>query len=238
MKKQLTLVVMALILICGGLSGCIVESDEYFAMEAKYCYIQSYPNGGGVFLVNMTPGPKFYGNVSLKIIADDYLNACLDKNILNESSRVVEITIRPDELTEINMHKIKLIAIHEESFKIIPLEVEMFDCIAKDPSAYIIDKKDEFIKWIEGEHPEFGDFSEHDWFTYRTYSVFEVEHWTFLSEDWEMRICCHITIPLYNWSKIRLRHRGEIDPVFAATCEYDGTKYEIPISEYPILYGY
>jgi hypothetical protein len=37
---------------------------------------------------------------------------------------------------------------------------------------------------------------------------------------------------------LRLRKRGEIEPIFAAKCEFDDKIYEIPVSDYPIMYGY
>ena len=45
-------------------------------------------------------------------------------------------------------------------------------------------------------------------------------------------------IPPYNWSKLLLRERGEVDAIFSAKRESDGTTYEISIDEYPTFYGY
>ena len=116
--------------------------------------------------------------------------------------------------------------------------IEMFNWSSDNlPNALV--KKEELIKWLESNHPEFGTFSDKEWFAYVTYpGILVVEHWTFLYEEWEVRICYHIMIPPYNWSKICLRKRGEVQPLFAAMRESDGTTYEIALSEYPTHYGY
>ena len=119
------------------------------------------------------------------------------------------------------------------------LEVEIFDINVGDPSSYILEKKDELLDWFETTHPDYENISDMTWFPYRTYQeVLVVEHWTFLNDDYELRICCHITIPPFNWSKMSLRPLGEIEPVLAFKREYDGQTMEIPVSEYPTLYGY
>ena len=117
-------------------------------------------------------------------------------------------------------------------------EVEMFNWNSGNLADAVI-KRDEFIGWLEVEHPEFGIFSGENPFAYVTYPAhLIVEHWTFLYDQWEMRICYHVMIPPYNWSMLCLRPRGAFDTLFAAKREYDGTTYEIPVSEYPICYGY
>ena len=45
-------------------------------------------------------------------------------------------------------------------------------------------------------------------------------------------------IPPYDWSMLWLRKRGEVEAIFAAKRESDGTVYEIPVGDYPIFYGY
>ena len=97
----------------------------------------------------------------------------------------------------------------------------------------------ELIDWLETNHPEFGSFSTANSYAYITYLAhLIVEHWTFLYDEWEMRICFHVMIPPYDWSMIWLRPRGEVDAIFSAKRESDGTVYEIPISDYPTYYNY
>jgi hypothetical protein len=251
-------------------------NNDKFEIEAKYSYIRSYPEGGGIFIIKMTPKIGFSGYVSLQINADPVLNAQLDRETLNKKSQVAELTIQPNELTELKTYEIVITATYHKKTKNVAffnwiskiklpllsylisrlfnhdsgsadvayieetllLEVEMFNWSSDNlPDAII--KQDELIDWLEVEHPEFGTFSGESWFAYVTYPAhLIVEHWTFLYEKWEMRICYHVMIPPHNWSKLWLRPRGEVDGVFAAKREYDGTTYEIPVSDYPTFYGY
>ena len=295
MKKILPLLVIG-ILVLGGLGAdfAIGEKTEQeiqqshhniqvlnnngFKIEAKYSHIRSYRGGGGIFIINMTPKNDFSGFVFLWIKGNPNLNTRLDRRFLNKDSRIAEITICPNESTEIKTHQIVLIAIHfkmpiiatifhfisnllparlqfstnrlygylyasslaTSMFEIRKLvfEVEIFNWSSDNlPDALV--KKDELIKWLESKHPEFGTFSDKESFAYVTYpGILVVEHWTFLYKEWEVRICYHVMIPPHDWSKICLRKRGEVQPIFAAKRESDGTTYEISLSEYPIHYGY
>ena len=227
----------------------------------------------------MTPKNDFSGYVSLEINADSNLNAEIDKEKLDRQSQIAELTIKPNELIEIQTYEILLKATYHKKSKCatflnlfnkikfpilyylinqllskinddsicsnyytdeetILLEVEMFNWTSESlPNAII--KRDEFIDWLEINHPEFGSFSTANSFAYITYPAhLVVEHWTFLYDEWEMRICYHVMIPPYDWSMIWLRPRGEIDAIFSAKRESDGTTYEILVSEYPIFYNY
>lgn len=238
MKKHLAVIVIAALLIVVGLSGCN-EIFYRFTINAKYSYIMSYPEGGGIFLINMTPRNNFNGNVSLKIEASVNLNVQVNKDILSESSRVAEITLYPNNLTRIGLHEIELTATNANISRLISLEVDIFNRSIGNPSSYILGKKNKLINWIEKKYPIFGNISDQDWFAYMTYvDILVVEHWTFISPEWEIRLCCHITIPPYNWSMMRLRKIGEIEPILAVKCEFNNIIYEIPISDYPIINGY
>jgi len=296
MKKILSIVFLVILFLGGNAAGIaisteikqvnhqldqniIVFDDEKFEIEAKYSYIRSYPGGGGIFIIVMTPKNDFSGFVSLKLIADPKLNAQLDKENLNKQSQVAELTIQPDESIEIKNYEISLVATYHKksrfhttfqnwiakikfpflsflfshlfrrisadspmkpliNIKTLTLEIEMINWPSNNlPDAII--KRDELINWLENEHPEFGSFTGENCYAYITYpGHLVVEHWTFLYENWEMRICYHVMIPPYDWSMLYLRKHGEVDTFFTAKRESDGTTYEIPTDDYPTFYGY
>jgi hypothetical protein len=222
----------------------IFPGDRRFIVEPKYSYIRSYPGGGGIFIVKLVTDGYFNNDVRLYMVADPALNARIDKRVLSPSSDIAEITIRPDDSIGIGIFEIELKAVHAgnpsniEQYQKIALQVELFQWGPTNP-VNVIPKRDEFIAWLETEHPELGNFSDRIWFPYMTYpQIWIVEHWTFLDEDWEFRLCYHVTIPPYDWSKILLRRRGEWNPILAATRESDGTIHEIPVVDYPIMFGY
>jgi hypothetical protein len=206
-----------------------------FTISARHDLIRSYPEGGGIFLVRVAPADALPEEISLSIKADAALNARIDLNELNRPSGMAEITIRPEQSTDIEVYPIMVYATRLNTTRTVRLNVEMINWPSGDPQP-AMDKRDQFVAWLEAEHPEFGRFSGREWFPYMTYpGILVVEHWTFLDQDWEMRICFHVMIPPYDWSMILLRPRGEWDPIFAARRESDGTIHEIPISDYPFF---
>jgi hypothetical protein len=222
----------------------IVPGDEAFAIAPKYSSIRSYPGGGGVFIARLLTGDGYTGSVNLSLRAHPLLNARLDRDVLDNRSRIAEITIRPDQSIDIGIYEIELLAARDNDpsntgrQSAVLLNVELLQWGPGNIDDAVL-KKDEFIGWLKNEHPELGDFSNRVWFPYMTYpQIWIVEHWTFLDKEWEFRLCYHVMIPPYDWSMIMLRQRGRWNPVLAAMRESDGTIHEIPVSEYPIMFGY
>ncbi len=223
-----------------SLSSLDLNSPEthYFTIDAKYRKIRSYPEGGGVFIVRATQSNDLFQEIKLSINADAELNALIDVNDINRHSGIVEITIQPEPSIEFGVHPIMVFVTRSNTTQSIELKVETINWSSGNVEMAMT-KRDEFVDWLEAEHPEFGTFSGRDWFPYVTYpGILVVEHWTFLDLDWEMRVCFHVMIPPYDWSMLLLRPRGEWDPIFAAKRESDGTIYEIPVGDYPIFFSY
>jgi len=129
MKKILPILLVGILVLGGSVAGIanseeiiketqqphhniIVLDNEKFEIESKYSYIRSYPDGGGIFVIDMTPKKGFSGYVSLKINADPNLNAELNKEILDKQSQVAEIIIQPNEFTELKTYEIVFTAIY------------------------------------------------------------------------------------------------------------------------------
>jgi hypothetical protein len=238
LNKNKIVVIFIILLFFIGLSGC-TGYIKPFTIKAKFSYIKSNPNGGGVFIIKLIPRYDFSDNVSLLIDSDELLNPQLTQCFLNENISVSELELRPDRLILPGIYNITLIASNNKISHEISLKVEIINITTSEPSIQILEKRDEFIEYLHSEYPDMGNFSNQDWYSYMTYpGIIVVEHWTFLSREYEMRMCYHATIPPHNWSKIRLRPRGDWNPIFAAVIEFDGRTYEIPVSEYPIMFGY
>ena len=77
--------------------------------------------------------------------------------------------------------------------------------------------RDKFIPWLAANHPEFGITSETEWTgTIVRPNIVVVMYYLFFSEDWEMGVSWHVTIPPHNWARIYLRHRfTEAAPSYA-----------------------
>jgi len=209
-----------------------------FTIEAKYTHIRSSPLGGGIFVVRLVPGGDLVGDIALSLSARRALGASLDRTIVNAENSVFEITVYPTETVKFKTYTINLTASNNTGSQTLALDIELIDW-GNEATEIALQRRDAFVNWLETEHPELGNFSDRTWFTYMTYpEILIVEHYTFLDADWEFRMCHHVMIPPDDWAKMRLRPRGEWDPTLAAYRESDGTIYEIPVSEYPILFGY
>ena len=81
---------------------------------------------------------------------------------------------------------------------------------------YATEMRDGFIPWLAANHPEFGIRGETEWIGTIVYPhIMEVSYYLFFSEDWEMGVRWHVTIPPHDYAEIYLRHRTtEIHPSY------------------------
>ena len=77
--------------------------------------------------------------------------------------------------------------------------------------------RDKFIPWLAANHPELGITYETQWTgTIVRPHILVVMFYLFFSEDWEMGVSWHVTIPPHNWARIYLRRRfTEVRPSYA-----------------------
>jgi len=245
MKKRIGLVVLMILCLSFTVASRAVASEtaQAFELKAKYTYIRSYPNGGGIFVVYIEPKSEFTGKVFLNLVAPARLNARLRDEVLDRGSLLTEITIEPSSDIRAGIKYIKLAAVHVNGLYVqtvqrIQLQVEVFEWEACD-NPNLNEKRDLFVQWLEQEHQEFGLFLNQEYQYYITYpEILIVEHGTYLNSEWEIRVCDHVMVPPYDWSMFCIRKRGALKPLFAAKRETDNTIHEIPVSEYPVLFGY
>lgn len=214
-----------------------------FTIEAKYTYVRSYPGGGGIYVLRLLPGADMTGDVAVSVDAHKSLGAKLTTPVVNADEEVFELTLSPTQQIPFGTHVITVIASNQTYDVSVPLEVEVVSWgIVSMGVAQ--EKHSEFVDWLGHEHPELGNFQRERWDIYGTYPrILVVEHYTFLSDNWEFRICFHVMIPPHDWSKMCLRPRGEWDATFAAVKEWSEASqtyefFEIPVEDYPILEGY
>ena len=82
---------------------------------------------------------------------------------------------------------------------------------------YATELRDKFIPWLASNHPEFGITEETEWIPSVVRPHFMVVmYYLFFSEEWEMGLRWHVTIPPYDWTEIYLRHRiTEVSPTYS-----------------------
>lgn len=86
-----------------------------------------------------------------------------------------------------------------------------------DRQEYAEELLDRFVPWLATNHPELGITDDTAWNGTMVSPVWlVVSHYLFFSEEWEVHISWHVTIPPDDWAKIDLRHRfDEPEPSYA-----------------------
>jgi len=134
-----------------------------------------------------------------------------------------------------------LIAERKGYIERLKLNIEIIDWASSNNLSDLASgKKMEFINWLNQNYPNININNHTEWEIFWTYPQhIIVEHYTLLNNQYELRICCHAMIPPHDWSMIRLRERNTFTAFLSARQDTKGGLiYQIPITEYPLLYGY
>ena len=231
---------------CMEVGGDVIPNDASpvppdagsFTMYARYDSIRSFGGGGGVFPVALHPAEDFSGCARLTVDAHPALGAWLDRRILDERDSVAELRLRPCSGIGEGLYPVLIRAEHADTVRVLELGVRIVDWSAT-PGSTPMDMLAPFLAWLGSEHPEVGNVLRLPAYCYGTYpEILIVEHWTFLSAEWEIRLCFHVMIPPDDWSMLMLRRTGTVTPLLAARRESNGEITEIPVDEYPTQYGY
>ena len=96
-----------------------------------------------------------------------------------------------------------------------------------------VEVRDAFIPWLEANRPELGIDGETAWTaTVVRPHIVVVMYYLFFSEEWELGVARHVTIPPHDWSRIYLRRRfSEASPSLAyeiSSFSAGSTPVEIP----------
>lgn len=194
--------------------------------------------GGGIFVIMLKTDSACTGRVRLRLNADAALRAVLTRTTLQRDSAITEIEIHPDTSIAPGTYDITVYCIRTGEIQELHLQVDVMEW-SQYPAAEEIAKREAFLPWLHATHPELGDFPDQDWTRFMTYpQMLIVEHWSFVNRAWELRVCFHVMVAPDDWSMLLLRRRGEALPRFAARRESDGSIREIPVSEYPLHFGY
>ncbi|MEA1872370.1 MAG: hypothetical protein U9M91_03150, partial [Chloroflexota bacterium] len=97
---------------------------------------------------------------------------------------------------------------------------------------YAVEVLDRFVPWLATNHPELGITDDTAWNGTIVSPKWDVvSHYLFFSEEWEVHISWHVTIPPHDWAKIDLRHRfDELEPSYAfEISSLNATSEPVPI---------
>ncbi|MFA6569932.1 MAG: hypothetical protein WCT77_01710 [Bacteroidota bacterium] len=249
MKTQLTISSVLLLflssLFLSFISSCSSSNDPVdpvkdagdYTLTAKYDSVKTYPKGGGIFVIKMSPDNNFAGKVRLKIDANSALKAKLSKSELSSKDSVIDIILSPDENINYGSYPIKLIASHKGTERALEMNADIVQWGENINDA--LEKLYQFRTWIIDNKSQYQNIFDEYVNSYSTYpNILIVEHYTFITEKYEIRLCYHVMIPPYDWSKLWIRSRNKMEPELIVQRQTDGTIFNIPVTEYPIIFGY
>ena len=209
-----------------------------YVLAATYDSIRSFPGGGGIFVICMKPAKDFAGTVQLSLEADTRLKAELSLAKLHATDTATEILIHPDVNAAIGSYEITVVASHEGKDQKLKVRANLMEW---QPPVFetALTKLDAFRTWLGSQNPAYLEVFNPQTSVYGTYpQILIVEHYTFITPRYEIRLCYHVMIPPYDWSMIRVRRRTSPVAELAARRESDGNISIISIQDYPTFYGY
>jgi len=149
----------------------------------------------------------------------------------SELGKMAEITVHPQAInpgqvaevivtpSETSINQTLTVAITGERGGLKQTETMTIEVVMGEDGvrSYATEMRDKFIPWLAINHPEFTITNETEWIgTIVNPRILVVMHYIFLSEDWEMYVTWHVTIPPHDWTRIYLRYRfTESRPAYA-----------------------
>jgi len=209
-----------------------------FTLNTKYPAIRSFPEGGGIFVISISPSPDFEGTVKLSVETESGITAKLNRTELNDKDSVADIIISTSKNIALDTNSITLKATHNGKEKLLKLFIVVLSW-DKDNCDEAKIKRDEFKNWFSGKSSKYQEIFGSEFTEFETYpQILIVEHRTFITKNYEVRVCYHVMVPPDDWSKLRIRDRNRLVPEIALKRETDGSIHEIPVDEYPTFDGY
>lgn len=185
--------------------------------------IQSFSGQRCVFLLVVTEkegwlqGRHGYGTVvNISATASDEMVVITVHPQAISSAQVAEVIVIS---SEANVYQTLTVSITGEREELKQTETIIIEVVLGEDGmkSYASEMRDKFIPWLVINQPEFSITTETEWAeTIVNPKIIVVMHYIFLSEDWEMYVTWHVTIPPHDWTRIYLRHRfTEARPTFA-----------------------
>jgi hypothetical protein len=223
--KRFMILVMASILAIWPIASCGGDEATPFSMQVIPEQIPDSISGQScVFLVTVAEeglGSDEGKAVNISATATDATVTVSPEAIapgqVAEVIVVHEITLLPDEESRtltVTMNG-ERDGLKQTEVVTLVVSQEIYDPESLTPK--VTELRDKFIPWLAENHPEFGITSETEWTpTIVRPHYLVVMYYLFFSEDWEMGLRWHVTIPPYDWAEIYLRHRTtEVSPTYA-----------------------
>jgi hypothetical protein len=207
------LVMVCLIAGCGGREEPVPFSLQVIPERME----DTIPDQRCVFLVTIEDNN---GGSTIKISATAPGSTVTVNPKAITTEQVVEVMVVPDKAST---GSTLTVTINGERYGLKQTEMVTVDVleglgeVEGELASLAAEMRDKFIPWLATNYHELGITSETEWTPsiVRPHIMVVMYH-LFFSEDWEMGVQWHVTIPPHNWTRIYLRDRTtETSPFYA-----------------------
>ncbi len=205
-------------LILGMVTLVFCTKDEAFRLGVVPGYMEAIVGQRCVFLVGLSEGGEG-GAVDISASVED-AQVIVEYSPL-EGEGVAEVTVIPSasSLKDTIWGDTVTLWVKGErgSFKDSSSVMIYVTPGCDDRYEYASQVRDSFVRRLADSYPELGINSQIEWTsTIVRPHILVVSHYLFFSDEWEMWVDWHNTIPPYDWTNMYLRRRGqEVTPSYA-----------------------
>lgn len=206
------LAVAASLSACGGDSGTNQSSaGEAFGLRVTPERVSPVvPGQRVVLLVGLEPAGAAGGPAALRAVARG-AQVRVEPPALGPDG-VCEVSVTPDAGIDGNVD-VMLVAERRglTCAYTVPLSVSPFGAgggDGADLAPVAAEHRDRFVAWLAANRPDLGIAAQTEWQgTIVKPGILVVMHYLYFSDDWELGLRWHVTIPPHDWSRIYLRRR-------------------------------
>lgn len=211
--------------------GTTPSPPTLYSLEIDPGQITSYPGGGGLSMVTMTPGEDFQEPLKLSLEGDSLLGARLSDTVLTAQKQTTEVSLFPDTIISLQTYTIQLVVVHGDQTNRFPLVVRVIPYSPGPQRKQARIERNKFLSWLEVGFPDYTMPDSSAWFGYNKNPDYQdLFTWVFLSDNWEIDIRWQNLTSTPYW--FLLRRRSEAKPQLAAKESADGEINLVPVEFY------
>lgn len=218
-RKRILIVGFSSILVTSSLIsaiGLFIYITNNIELKLVPNHIKSFPNHTAWLLVDIKQRNYYQlPNLGIKIASNESIS--MEYKIWNNTiyEKVIEIFLYPNNThldTEIKI----MVEISNGQRNLLEFG---YVSIVNWTGANIEEvepMKDVFTSYLAQNYPNFGIDENTEWIGFANAPmILVVEHFLFISENWELELSRHVMIPPYNWVQVYIRPRSQISPIWA-----------------------
>ena len=200
--------------------GCIVNDNTTkspdtgtYTIAISDSALSTYPGGGGVCILEMTPSENFAGNVLYRVESFSGLNATVNRSTVSKENSITELIIYPDSTISPGVYSVNLFHTHGGETDTLSVPVTISDFI--HPMQYSFARNTifpEFVGWIQNNFEPLKTINNEGYFFYAisNMGIGGSGTWIAITKEWEV----HFKWTASSWFLVRRNGRERTNILF------------------------